>query len=67
MTPKDIIEQIPPEAAGAMKAAGAGGGLTMAGGIATIFDPTVLTAWGVFMGGLASLLTIFYTIYKNRK
>ena len=32
-----------------------------------VLDPTYLIAMGQFMGGLAALLTICYTIYKGRK
>jgi len=48
----------------AVKAAGWVGGSTFVSGF--VFDPTWLTAAGQFMGGLAALLTIIYTIWTKK-
>jgi len=68
----DLIQQIPPEAAPAIKASGVVGGGSALFGLSV--DTSGLGIWaeiaanlGVFMGGLAALLTIAYTILKGRK
>jgi len=69
---RDMIQQIPESATPVIKSAGfVGGGSALAG---LSIDTSGLSVWaqiasdiGIFMGGLAALTTIAYTIYKNRK
>ena len=68
----DLINQIPADAAPAIKASGVfGGGISLLG---LSVDTSGLAEWaqiaaniGIFMGGLAALVTIGYTIIKGRK
>jgi hypothetical protein len=47
-----------------IKASGLVGGSTFFSGF--LIEPSYLTAWGQFMGGLAALITAFYMIYKGK-
>jgi len=49
----------------AIKVSGLVGGSTFLSGF--MVDPSYLTATGQFMGGLAALITICYTIYRGKK
>ena len=64
---QDIIHHIPHGSLQdtAIRLSGIIGGGTFLSGF--VLDPTWLTATGQFMGGLAALLTIGYTIYKGRR
>ncbi len=47
-----------------IKASGVVGGSTFFSGF--FLDASLLTALGQFMGGLAALVTVLYTIYRGR-
>tara|TARA_R110000782_G_scaffold47256_4_gene104053 strand:+ start:10330 stop:10548 length:219 start_codon:yes stop_codon:yes gene_type:complete len=48
----------------ALKVGGFVGGSTFLSGF--VFDATLLSSSGQFMGGLAALATVIYSIYKGR-
>ena len=64
---QEIIQHIPNGSIQdtAIRLSGVLGGSTFLSGF--LLDPTWLAASGQFIGGLAALLTIGYTIYKGRK
>ena len=63
----DTIAQLPttPIHQTAIKVGGFVGGSTFLSGF--MFDATYLSASGQFMGGLAALATVIYSIYKGYK
>jgi len=63
----DTIAQLPttPIHQTAIKVGGFIGGSTFLSGF--MFDATYLSASGQFMGGLAALATVIYSIYKGYK
>jgi len=67
MNLSDIVQHIPHGSMQdtAIKVSGLVGGSTFLSGF--MVDPSHLTAVGQFMGGLAALITICYTIYRGKK
>ena len=67
MTLQEIANQIPVNSVQdiGIKAGGFIGGSTFLSGF--MFDATYLSASGQFMGGLAALATVIYSIYKGYK
>jgi fluoride ion exporter CrcB/FEX len=63
----DTIAQIPTTSIHqtALKAGGFVGGSTFVSGF--VVDATLLSSAGQFMGGLAALATVIYSIYKGRR
>jgi len=67
MTLSDIVQHIPQGSVQdtAIKVSGFVGGSTFISGF--LVDPSYISAIGQFMGGLAALITICYTIYRGKK
>lgn len=65
MTLSDLVQNMPPEATAAIQKSGLLGGASAVIGL--FADPTWLTAFGVFIGGCASFVTVIFTIYKYAK
>lgn len=63
----DALAQLPPSTINqtAIKVGGFVGGSTFVSGF--MVDATLLSASGQFMGGLAALATVIYSIYKGYK
>lgn len=65
MTLTEIVHHVPPAGDWAIKASGVLGGSSFLAGLT--LEPAWISSIGTFMGGLAALITIIYTIVKNNK